>query len=65
MFTIDGTLAHPSLTSELYEVSPNVNTSGPFYEHGSPLNQSWIINYTHYKVCDEITFHTSTFRMDK
>ena len=29
--------------------------SGPFYSHGLALIPTWISNYTHYKMWDEIT----------
>ena len=44
-----------------------VATWGPFYWHGLTLMPTWISNYTHYKVWDEITypFLNWSFGMDK
>ena len=39
-----------------FSAVPNLQTSGPFYQHGLTLIPAWISNYIHYKVWDEITY---------
>ena len=38
------------------------NISGPFYYHGITLIPSWISNYIHHKVWDEITYPFPNFK---
>ena len=39
-----------------------LNSRGPFYWHELILDPTWICNYRHYKVQDEITYSFLTFK---
>ena len=42
------------ISSPLHRIQRG-NVWSPFYQHGLIVIPAWVSNYTHYKVCDEIT----------
>ena len=43
-------------------LSYNLNNRGPVNQHGLTIIQTWISNYIHYKMSDEITYSIPNFK---
>ena len=49
-------LGVPNRTVQLIDELEGTGYRGPFYQHGLTLIAAWITNYSHCKVCYEITY---------